>query len=105
MAAVHRARAAVLAGRSTVAGVPIAAELVSGWAGVQPVALRTLYRAFAAEVTPAAAAAASDGDRARRSKLVYLRRRPPGATRCGRATTRTCRFWCCRRAGRRSRPG
>jgi hypothetical protein len=36
---------------TTAAGVPIAAELMSGWAGAQPVVLRTLYRAFAAEVT------------------------------------------------------
>ena len=75
VAAVHRARTAVLAGRNSVAGVPIADEFVTGWAGMAPVALRTLQRAFAAELTPAQAAAAVDGDRARRAKLVYLRRR------------------------------
>jgi putative transposase len=75
VAAVHRARAAVLAGRATVAGVPIPDEFVQGWVGAEPVTLRTLQRAFAAEVTPAAGAAARGGDRARRAKLVYLRRR------------------------------
>ncbi|MBM0230838.1 hypothetical protein JNW91_02465 [Micromonospora sp. STR1_7] len=37
-------------------------------------ALRTLQRAFAAELTPAQAAAAAAGARARRAELVYLRR-------------------------------
>jgi putative transposase len=37
--------------------------------------LRTLYWVFATAVTPASAAAATGGDRARRAKLVYLRRR------------------------------
>jgi putative transposase len=74
VAGVHRARSAVLAGRTSVAGVPIAEEFVQGWAGAAPVALRTLQRAFAKQVTPAAAAGARDGDRARRAKLVYLRR-------------------------------
>ncbi|MFI7221450.1 Mu transposase C-terminal domain-containing protein [Micromonospora maritima] len=72
--AVHRARTAVLAGRSTAAGLTIADELAAGWAGAEPVSLRTLQRAFAAELTPAQAAAAAGGDRARRAKLVYLRR-------------------------------
>lgn len=72
--AVHRARTAVLAGRRTAAGLAIADELAAGWAGAEPVSLRTLQRAFAAELTPAQAAAAAGGDRARRAKLVYLRR-------------------------------
>ncbi|WP_320068716.1 hypothetical protein [Micromonospora sp. RTGN7] len=41
-------------------------------AGAELVSLRTLQRAFAVELTPTQAAA--DGDRARRAKLVYLRR-------------------------------
>ncbi|MEV6348373.1 Mu transposase C-terminal domain-containing protein [Actinoplanes sp. NPDC051851] len=73
--AVHRARTAALAGLTTVAGVPIDDEFVQGWSGSAPVSLRTLCRAFAAELTPAAVAAAASGDRARRDKLVYLRRR------------------------------
>ncbi len=64
MTAVHRARAAVLAGRSTATGLTIAAELAAGWAGAEPVSLRTLQRAFADELTPAQAAAAAGGDRA-----------------------------------------
>ncbi|MEV4123154.1 Mu transposase C-terminal domain-containing protein [Micromonospora sp. NPDC049645] len=74
VAAVHRARTAVLAGRTTAAAVSIPDEFVSGWANAAPVSLRTLQRAFAAELTPAQAAAAAGGDRARRAKLVYLRR-------------------------------
>ncbi len=75
VAAVHRARAAALAGRSSAAGVPIPEEFVQGWAGAAPVTLRTLQRAFAAEMTPAVAAGVRGGDRARRAKLVYLCRR------------------------------
>jgi len=75
IAAVHRARAAAIAGETTVAGVPIGEDLLAGWAGAAPVTERTLQRAFAAELTPAARAAAASGERARRAKLVYLRRR------------------------------
>jgi len=75
VAAVHRARAAALAGRASVAGVPIPDELLAGWAGAAPVTLRTLQRALVAELTPAAVAGARGGERARRAKLVYLRRR------------------------------
>src|SRR5690349_15789518 len=75
LAAVHRARSAVLAGRPSVAGVPIPQEFVQGWTGATAVTLRTLQRAFADELTAAAAAGARGGDRARRAKLVYPRRR------------------------------
>lgn len=76
VAAVHRARAAVLAGRTSVAGVPIPDEFVQGWTGARAVTLRTLQRVFAGELTAAAAAAgARGGGRARRAKLVYPRRR------------------------------
>jgi putative transposase len=74
IAALHRARSAAIGGRTTVAGVPISAELLSGWAGARPVTVRTLYRAFEAQMTPAAQAAARHGERARRAKQVYLRR-------------------------------
>jgi putative transposase len=74
ISAVHRARTAALAGADTVAGVPIAAELAEGWAGAPPVSLRSLHRAFAAELTPAFAAGVRGGERARRAKLVYLQR-------------------------------
>ncbi|MGC4832205.1 Mu transposase C-terminal domain-containing protein [Micromonospora sp. DT68] len=55
--------------------MPLPEEFVRGWSQAAPVSLRTFYRAFAAELTPAAAAAATKGDRARRARLVYLRRR------------------------------
>ncbi|MEU6206097.1 Mu transposase C-terminal domain-containing protein [Micromonospora musae] len=79
VAALHRARAAAIAGRTSIAGVPIPAELLSGWAEARPVTVRTLYRAFEAQMTPAAQAAARHGERARRAKQVYLRR--PGTRR------------------------
>jgi len=74
VAAVFRARGAVLAGEAQVAGLPIPEYLVAGWAGVEPVALRTLQGAFAREVTPAERAAWTEGERARRALDVYLRR-------------------------------
>jgi putative transposase len=75
VAAVYRARSAALAGRTSVAGAPIGDDLIAGWAGAGPVNLRTLQRAFAVELTPAQHAAARIGERGRRAKLVYLRRR------------------------------
>ncbi|WP_019900452.1 Mu transposase C-terminal domain-containing protein [Salinispora arenicola] len=75
VAAVHRARTAALVGKTSVAGAPIGDELVAGWTGADSVNLRTLQRAFAAELTPAQHAAARTGERGRRAKLVYLRRR------------------------------
>ncbi|MFI7072829.1 Mu transposase C-terminal domain-containing protein [Micromonospora sediminicola] len=79
IAAVHRARCAAIAGRTIAAGVPISPDLLSGWTGARPVTVRTLYRAFEAQMTPAAQAAARHGERARRAKQVYLRR--PGTRR------------------------
>lgn len=74
VAAVYRAREAAIAGRTTVCGVPIDPALLQGWAGAPPVARRSLYRAFAEELTPAFVAGVTGGERARRAKLVYLRR-------------------------------
>jgi putative transposase len=74
VAAVFRARCAVVEGARQVAGLPIPEHLVSGWAGAEPVALRTLQAAFAREFTPAERAAWTDGEQARRGRDVYLRR-------------------------------
>lgn len=74
VSAVHRARAAVIAGQASADGVPIDPELAAGWSGAQPVTVRTLQRAFAGELTPAFVAGVTSGERARRSKLVYLQR-------------------------------
>ena len=79
VSAVHRARAAAIAGAAMVAGVSIDTELAAGWAGAPPVTLRTLQRAFSAELTPVFVAGVTGGERARRSKLVYLQR--PGTFR------------------------
>lgn len=76
IAHVHRVRSAVLAGQDTVAGVPIPGFLRSGWAGVAPVPMRTLYAAFTRELTPAEVAAWSAGEDARRDTDVYLTRSP-----------------------------
>ena len=62
ISAVHRARAAAIAGRTTVVGVPIDAELLAGWASAQPVTVRTLQRAFTQELTPAFVAGVTGGD-------------------------------------------
>lgn len=74
VSAVHRARAAAIAGRASSDGVPIDPELLAGWADGQPVTARTLQRAFASELTAAFAAGVTSGERARRSRLVYLQR-------------------------------
>ncbi|MFD1544828.1 hypothetical protein [Nonomuraea guangzhouensis] len=105
VAAVHRARTAAIAGRTTAAGAPIDADLLQGWAGAPPVALRSLYRAFTEELTPAFVAGVSGGERARRAKLVYLQRPATFRNQCGRAITRTCPSWCCRPAARPSPRG
>lgn len=74
IAHVHRARSAVLAGQDTVAGVPIPVFLRSGWAAADPVPSRTLYKAFARELTPAEVAAWRADEHARRDAEVYLTR-------------------------------
>jgi len=74
VAAVHRARSAVLAdpGAPTVlaAGVPVPASLCEGWRGAPPVTRRTLQRAFRREL----AAAWAEGEEGHRAAGVYLTR-------------------------------
>jgi putative transposase len=72
--AVARAREAVLAGRADAAGVPVPEFLVAGWAQARPVALRTLQRAFAEQLTPAERAYWASGEAGRRAAGVYLTR-------------------------------
>jgi putative transposase len=74
VAAVLRARAAVVAGLAQAAGVPVPEFLVTGWAQAEPVAGRTLYRAFEQQLTPGERAAWTEGEQARRDGDVYLRR-------------------------------
>ena len=56
IAAVTRARTAVVSGAGETAGVPVPDFLVAGWAGAAPVTERTLQRAFERELTPAPSA-------------------------------------------------
>jgi putative transposase len=78
VAAVHRARAAVLASSGAAevlaAGVPVPASLRDGWRGAPPVTERTLQRAFRRELTAAEAAAWAEGEEGRRAAGVYLTR-------------------------------
>jgi putative transposase len=62
VAALVRARTAVVAGESRAAGVPVPQFLIDGWAGAAPVALRTLQRAFAEQMTIAAGPGCRTGD-------------------------------------------
>ena len=74
VAAVHRARAAVLASPDApvvlAAGVPVPASLREGWRGAPPVAIRTLQQAFRCEL----AAAWAEGEAGPRAAGVYLTR-------------------------------
>lgn len=54
------------------AGVPIPEFLRQGWAGAEPVTLRTLQRAFTRALSPAERAGWSSGEQARREAGVYL---------------------------------
>ena len=72
--AVARARAAVAAGGDRAAGVPVPKFLLDGWAGAAPVALRTLQRAFAEQMTPGERANWTSGEAGRRAADVYLKR-------------------------------
>ncbi|MDG4785211.1 Mu transposase C-terminal domain-containing protein [Micromonospora sp. WMMD1102] len=74
VAAVARARATVVAGGDRAAGVPVPQFLVDGWAGAAPVALRTLQRAFAEQMTPGERAYWTTGEGGRRAADVYLER-------------------------------
>ncbi|MFE2864914.1 Mu transposase C-terminal domain-containing protein [Embleya sp. NPDC059259] len=81
VAALHRARQAVLRGDGTTAGAPVPEFLAQGWTGARQVTLRTLQRAFAAAMSPAERAAWITGEEGRRARSVYLSRRnaPRGA--------------------------
>ena len=78
VAAVHRARVAVLASPDApvvvAAGVPVPASLRDGWRGAPPVTERTLQRAFRRELTAAEAAAWAEGEEGQRAAGVYLTR-------------------------------
>ncbi|MEV4283566.1 hypothetical protein [Actinoplanes xinjiangensis] len=74
IAAVARARAAVVAGLGQVAGAPVPAFLVQGWTGASAVTPRTLQRAFERDLTPAELAAWCTGEKGRRAASVYLTR-------------------------------
>jgi putative transposase len=78
VAAVHRARQAVLASPDApvvlAAGVPVPASLRDGWRGARPVTERTLQRAFRRELTAAQAAAWAEGEQGQRAAGVYLTR-------------------------------
>jgi putative transposase len=74
VAALDRARAAVLAGEAVAAGVPVPEFLVAGWSQADPVTLRTLQRAFAEQMTPAERAYWVRGEAGRRAAGVYLTR-------------------------------
>ncbi|WP_204366788.1 integrase core domain-containing protein [Nocardiopsis kunsanensis] len=78
VAALHRAREAVIDGTGHTAGAPVPAFLVRGWAGAPPVGLRTLQRAFARELTRAEQAAWRTGEPGRRAAGVHLTRPPTG---------------------------
>ncbi|MFI5773657.1 Mu transposase C-terminal domain-containing protein [Streptomyces sp. NPDC051658] len=81
-AALHRARHAVVSGDGTTAGAPVPEFLAEGWAGARPVTLRTLQRAFAAELPPAERAAWQSGESGRRAASVYLQRPDALRGRC-----------------------
>ncbi|AGL15144.1 Mu transposase C-terminal domain-containing protein [Actinoplanes sp. N902-109] len=72
--ALARARAAVLAGETRAAGVPVPPFLIDGWTGAAPVALRTLQRAFAEQMTPGERAYWKTGEAGRRAAAAYLQR-------------------------------
>ena len=74
IAAVTRARAAVVSGAARAAGAPVPEFLVEGWAGAEAVSERTLQRAFERELTPAELAAWRTGEDGRRAASVYLTR-------------------------------
>ncbi|MFJ2864124.1 hypothetical protein [Kitasatospora sp. NPDC087314] len=74
IAALARARQAVLAGVGQTAGADVPDFLAEGWRDARPVAPRTLQRAFATALTPAERAAWRVGESGQRAAQVYLRR-------------------------------
>ncbi|MGY3684975.1 hypothetical protein [Streptomyces sp. TE33382] len=81
VAAVVRARRAVTDGDGTTAGAAVPDFLAERWASGEPVAERTLYRAFAEGLAPAERATWKSGEAGRRAGSIYLRR--PDALRAG----------------------
>lgn len=79
IAAVHRARAAAVAGLESAAGVPIPGFLREGWSGAKPISDTTLERAFNTGMTPAERALWREGEAGYRAAQVYLTR--PSAPR------------------------
>ncbi|MEV5576912.1 Mu transposase C-terminal domain-containing protein [Spirillospora sp. NPDC052269] len=71
IAFVFRARQAVLEGSGTVAGGPVPAFLARGWADAEPVALRSLQRAFAEQTSSGYRALLTHGENARREHGVH----------------------------------
>ncbi|MFJ9523644.1 Mu transposase C-terminal domain-containing protein [Kitasatospora sp. NPDC101801] len=74
VAALARARQAVLDSSGPTAGADVPDFLADGWRDARPVALRTLQRAFADQLPAAERAAWRVGERGRRAAGVYLRR-------------------------------
>jgi putative transposase len=70
----HRARTGVLDGSLTVAGGPIPQALIDGWRDARPVALRTLQRAFATQLSSGMRAGMTEGEPGWRRHHVYLDR-------------------------------
>lgn len=87
------------------AGVPIPEFLRQGWAGAEPVTLRTLQRAFTGRCRPPSGPAGARASRPGARPASTWCARPRIATRSGRPTTRSCRSWCCRRAARQCARG
>lgn len=77
IAAVARAREAVVSGRVTAAGLPVPEFLVTGWTDAPALTLRTLQRAFRQQMLPGDRAMWREGEDGRRAADVYLTR-PPG---------------------------
>ncbi|TMR40894.1 DDE-type integrase/transposase/recombinase [Actinomadura geliboluensis] len=74
IAHLHRARCGVLDGSLTAAGNPVPQALAEGWRGTRPVALRTLQRAFASQLSSGMRAGMTEGEAGRRRHEVYLER-------------------------------
>ncbi|WP_413230040.1 integrase catalytic domain-containing protein [Kitasatospora herbaricolor] len=74
VAALARARQTVLDCTGQTAGADVPDFLAEGWRDARPVALRTLQRAFADQLTTAERAAWRVGESGQRAAQVYLRR-------------------------------
>ncbi|WP_431904914.1 hypothetical protein [Nonomuraea sp. bgisy101] len=114
IAAVHRARSAVVDGTAdnpgtvnpgAVAAVAVPDFLRAGWGGAASVVLRTLQRAFGRQLTPAGRAAWTSGEEGRRRSSVYLTRPPSTRNHTWESDHKQLPSWCSRRAARRYGPG